>query len=131
MFEIFQKHYPECLDRLYFVNAPWVFSTLWSFASAFIDVRTREKIRFCRSMGLIDVSSDVLPEAYGGRAKFRNLRRAVALVRGGKRAIPDDSDDDDELDVRVPVFHLLKSTLFWLMFMSCLVAWICKVSLGG
>lgn len=88
---------------------------------------------FCRSEELVDVSSEVLPEVYGGRAKFRSLRRAVALVRQGRRAIPDDSgdDDDDERDVRVPVFHLFKSTMFWLMFMSCLVAWISKVCLIG
>ena len=89
----------------------------------FVDVKTREKIIFCRSKESIDVSYDVLPEAYGGRAKFRNLRRAAAIVRQGQRTIPDDSDDDEQ-EVKVPVFHLLKSTIFWMIFSSCFVAWV-------
>lgn len=100
-------------------------------ASVFVDVKTREKIVFCGITELRDSvrSPDVVPEAYGGQAKLRSLRRAVAIVKRarGPAVIPDDDDDvrDGAVRSRVPVlFDPFKSTLFWLLFSVCLTMWL-------
>lgn len=126
VFTLFQQHYPECLSKLYFVNAPFLFWGLWAVACVFLEQKTRDKVEFCRSRGslaLSRLSPDVVPEAYGGRAKLRSLRRAVAMVRQGRMRIPDDSDAEGEEWEQVPI-HPLKSTLFWVLFSLCLVVWV-------
>ena len=102
---------------------------MWSVASLFLDVKTREKIVFCGSTELegLERSPDVVPKAYGGRATLRSLRRAVAIVKRarGPATIPDDHDGALPGDSRVAVrFDPCKSTLFWLLFSVCLVVWV-------
>jgi hypothetical protein len=36
-----QGNYPECLGKLFIVNAPWIFSTAWGFIKGFLDVRVQ------------------------------------------------------------------------------------------
>lgn len=42
-------HYPERLERVYFVNTPWVFSGFYAALSPFIDKKTKAKICFAKT----------------------------------------------------------------------------------
>jgi len=43
---IMQDHYPERMHRCFMLDAPWLFSGMWSALSPFIDPVTRDKICF-------------------------------------------------------------------------------------
>jgi hypothetical protein len=40
-----QSNYPEVLQRVYVVNAPFIFSTVWGVIKGFLDKRVQDKIR--------------------------------------------------------------------------------------
>lgn len=42
-----QAYYPECLHRLYMVNAPTVVKVGWSIAKRWLDKRVQKKVFFC------------------------------------------------------------------------------------
>ena len=42
--KIAQDYYPEQLGQLMIVNAPYLFSTVWSIIKGWLDEKTREKI---------------------------------------------------------------------------------------
>ena len=46
IFDMVQNHYPEHLSALWFMNAPFIFRTVWRSVCAFLQPSTREKIRF-------------------------------------------------------------------------------------
>ena len=39
-----QDCYPECLGKLFIINAPWIFATAWSLIKTFLDKNVQDKI---------------------------------------------------------------------------------------
>ena len=46
IFDLVQNHYPEHLAALWFMNAPFIFRTVWRSVRAFLQSSTRDKIQF-------------------------------------------------------------------------------------
>lgn len=81
-FDIYQSHYPERLEKLYMVNAPFIFNGLWKVVSSFINETTSKKIVFVEKKKaqetLLSVfDADHLPVEYGGTAELVLLEDAV------------------------------------------------------
>jgi len=68
-----QDNYPEMLGKMYVINAPWVFTTVWKFISARLDERQRNKINILGGPDkylpelLKEVDIESLPVALGGK----------------------------------------------------------------
>lgn len=67
---ISQDHYPERLGKLYLINAPWGFSSIFSIVKGFLDPVTVQKI-FVLGSGyqselLAQVPKENLPKDFGG-----------------------------------------------------------------
>ncbi|KAJ4895114.1 Sec14p-like phosphatidylinositol transfer family protein [Raphanus sativus] len=67
-----QDCYPERLDKLYFVRAPYIFMTAWKVIYPFVDTKTRKKIVFVENKKLTptlleDINETQLPDIYGGK----------------------------------------------------------------
>jgi len=66
------NHYPERLDTLYIVNAPWLFKPLWAVISPWLDPLTRAKFRILgadfQTTLRDELGSACLPVEYGGDA---------------------------------------------------------------
>lgn len=67
---ISQNYYPERLGKLYVINAPWGFSTVFSFIKSFLDPVTVAKIHVLGSgyqKALLEqVPKENLPKEFGG-----------------------------------------------------------------
>lgn len=67
---ISQNYYPERLGKLYLINAPWGFSTVWSVVKGWLDPVTVQKIHILgsgyKSELLKQVPAESLPKAFGG-----------------------------------------------------------------
>lgn len=67
---ISQDHYPERLGKLYIINAPWGFSSVFSVIKGFLDPVTVSKIHVLGSGYqkelLAQVPKENLPKAFGG-----------------------------------------------------------------
>ncbi|KAK5661742.1 hypothetical protein OQA88_9843 [Cercophora sp. LCS_1] len=65
-----QNYYPERLGRLYIINAPWGFSSVWNVVKAWLDPVTVEKIHVLgggyQSDLLKQVPAENLPKEFGG-----------------------------------------------------------------
>jgi len=65
-----QNYYPERLGRLYLINAPWGFSSVFSVVKGFLDPVTVEKIHVLgsgyKSELLDQVPAENLPKIFGG-----------------------------------------------------------------
>lgn len=65
-----QNYYPERLGKLYVINAPWGFATVWSVVKGWIDPVTVQKIHILGSGYqkelLSQVPAESLPKAFGG-----------------------------------------------------------------
>lgn len=68
-----QNYYPERLGRLYLINAPWGFSTVFSVIKGFLDPVTVKKIHVLGSTyqkELLDqVPAENLPVIFGGKCE--------------------------------------------------------------
>ena len=68
-----QNYYPERLGRLYIINAPWGFSTVWSVVKGWLDPVTVQKIHILGSGYkkelLAQVPAENLPDEFGGSCK--------------------------------------------------------------
>lgn len=66
-----QNYYPERLGRLYIINAPWGFSTVWNIISGWLDPVTVQKIHVLGSGYqkelLNQVPAENLPVEFGGK----------------------------------------------------------------
>ncbi|PWI72047.1 Sec14 cytosolic factor [Purpureocillium lilacinum] len=67
---ISQNYYPERLGKLYLINAPWGFSTVWSVVKGWLDPVTVAKINILgsgyQSELLKQVPAENLPKEFGG-----------------------------------------------------------------
>ena len=67
---ISQNDYPERLGKLYIINAPWGFSTVWSVVKGWLDPVTVQKIHILgggyKAELLKQIPQDSLPKAFGG-----------------------------------------------------------------
>jgi phosphatidylinositol/phosphatidylcholine transfer protein len=67
-----QNYYPELLGKLYFINCPWVFHTLWSMCKPFLAQATVDKIHILGSSQaelatmVQELGAENLPREYGG-----------------------------------------------------------------
>ncbi|KAK4461079.1 CRAL-TRIO domain-containing protein [Cladorrhinum samala] len=65
-----QNYYPERLGRLYLINAPWGFSTVWNVVKAWLDPVTVEKIHVLgggyQKELLGQIPAENLPKQFGG-----------------------------------------------------------------
>lgn len=68
-----QNYYPERLGRLYLINAPWGFSSVFSVVKGFLDPVTVEKIHVLgggyQKELLSQVPAENLPKAFGGHCE--------------------------------------------------------------
>lgn len=67
---ISQNYYPERLGKMYLINAPWGFSTVWGVVKGWLDPVTVQKIHVLggsyQSELLKQIPAENLPKAYGG-----------------------------------------------------------------
>jgi hypothetical protein len=67
---ISQNYYPERLGKLYVLNAPWGFATVWAFIKRWLDPVTVAKIHILGSGYQTELLSQIpkenLPKQYGG-----------------------------------------------------------------
>ncbi|KAE8392194.1 CRAL-TRIO domain-containing protein [Aspergillus alliaceus] len=65
-----QNYYPERLGKLYMINAPWGFSTVWNVVKGWLDPVTVEKIHVLgsgyKTELLKQVPAENLPKEFGG-----------------------------------------------------------------
>jgi hypothetical protein len=62
-----QAQYPERLQKVFLVNAPYGFETAWSLIRPLLDEKTASKIRFVSTDDLVnDIDCAVLSKTYGG-----------------------------------------------------------------
>ena len=132
VFSLFQAHYPECLHRLYFVNAPFIFWAIWGCVSSFLSPETREKIEFvsARDSALLSrIGPSVLPEAYGGSAFWKPLAESVEHVKRGGIVDPSRQDpgyaytNSCNSTVPIPPFSSA-SVVFWSSFLFGFLLWV-------
>jgi len=66
-----QNRYPECMGKFYIINAPWGFSTVWSFVKPWLDEVTVAKIDIVGSNYkdklLAQIDAENLPKEFGGK----------------------------------------------------------------
>lgn len=70
---ISQNYYPERLGKMYLINAPWGFSTIWSVVKGWIDPVTAKKIHILgsgyQSELLAQIPAENLPVEFGGKCE--------------------------------------------------------------
>lgn len=70
-----QDRYPETMGKFYIINAPWAFSTVWSFIKPWLDEVTVSKISIIGSNykdKLLDqIPPESLPKEFGGTCECR------------------------------------------------------------
>jgi hypothetical protein len=120
-----QNYYPERLGRLYLINAPWGFSTVWGVVKGWLDPVTVQKIHVLGSGYQKDLLSQVpaenLPKEFGGTCECQGgcplsdmgpwreaewAKPAKWETKAGESAIKTGSSEikeGAEADVAVPV----------------------------
>ncbi|KAL9243356.1 hypothetical protein vseg_017252 [Gypsophila vaccaria] len=78
---VMQDCYPERLGKLFIVNAPKIFMTVWKMIYPFIDDNTKTKIVFVdkkqlKSTLLEDIDESQLPDVYGGKLPLTPIQDA-------------------------------------------------------
>lgn len=68
-----KDYYPECLGSMFFINAPMLFSGVWSGIKIFLDPNTQKKIKILssnyKSELLNYIDEENMPSFFGGRAE--------------------------------------------------------------
>lgn len=81
-FQLLQAYYPERLAKLFFLNMPGFFVSVWRMISRFLEKATLEKIVIVsnedeREQLFKEIGAEVLPEEYGGQAKLVPIQDVV------------------------------------------------------
>ncbi|KAK5577630.1 hypothetical protein RB653_002573 [Dictyostelium firmibasis] len=72
MVELFQKFYPESLQKCLILNAPWIFMGIWHIIKHWLDPNTASKVTFVKSKQLVDyIPKDQLETSYGGTSTYK------------------------------------------------------------
>ncbi|CAM6095176.1 unnamed protein product [Calypogeia fissa] len=71
VFDFLQAHYPERIQKIFLIHAPYIFWGAWKIVNKFIDKRTRDKIVFVEDKNLEavlskDIETAQLPKFCGG-----------------------------------------------------------------
>ncbi|XP_071735764.1 CRAL-TRIO domain-containing protein YKL091C-like [Rutidosis leptorrhynchoides] len=74
-FQFLQAYYPERLERLYVLNMPSFFVSVWKMISYFLEKATLDKIVIVtneeqRKRFVMEIGTEALPEEFGGEAKL-------------------------------------------------------------
>ncbi|KAB5594630.1 hypothetical protein CTheo_1952 [Ceratobasidium theobromae] len=71
--KIGQDYYPECMGKFYIINAPYLFSTVWTFVKPWLDEVTVAKIAILggkyKDTLLEQIPKENLPSEFGGTCK--------------------------------------------------------------
>ncbi|PWN46600.1 putative SEC14-phosphatidylinositol/phosphatidylcholine transfer protein [Violaceomyces palustris] len=66
-----QHYYPETMGKFYIINAPYIFTTVWSVIKGWLDPVTVEKIKILGSGYVSELAQQIplenLPESLGGK----------------------------------------------------------------
>ena len=85
--KIAQDYYPETMGACYVVNAPMLFSFLWSIVKGFLDERTRSKVRIIgsnyREVLLENIDAENLPDFLGGTCTCSHVEGGCLYSRAG------------------------------------------------
>ncbi|XP_021593670.1 CRAL-TRIO domain-containing protein YKL091C isoform X2 [Manihot esculenta] len=81
-FQVLQGYYPERLAKLFILNMPRFFVSVWKMISRFLDKATLEKIVIVskeeeRRNLIKEIGEDTLPEEYGGRSNLVALQDVI------------------------------------------------------
>ena len=68
--EIYQNHYPECMGKLFIINAPWGFASIFNLIKGWLDPVTVAKIAVLggnyQGALLAQIPAENLPKEFGG-----------------------------------------------------------------
>lgn len=66
--DVFEAHYPECLEKIFIFNAPWIFQTMWNIIKGWFDPVVASKITFVKDLSEITEFIDIsqIPTFMGG-----------------------------------------------------------------
>lgn len=69
--KIGQDYYPECMGKFYIINAPYLFSTIWTLIKPWLDEVTVRKIQIMsnghKAELLKQIPEENLPAQFGGK----------------------------------------------------------------
>ncbi|CAH2350042.1 phosphatidylinositol transfer protein Csr1p [[Candida] railenensis] len=70
--DVFEAHYPECLEKIFIFNAPWIFQTMWNIIKGWFDPVVASKITFVKDISEITEFIDIsqIPSFMGGEAEY-------------------------------------------------------------
>ncbi len=92
-----QSHYPERLHCLIVLDAPWLFRTLWSAISVFVDPVTSNKVLPARRPARAAKKRDLVDCARVGRLHAQ-IRFVTDRKSEATRAVLNQFVADDQLD---------------------------------
>ena len=99
-----QDNYPECLGKLFIVNAPWIFSTVWSIIKGFLDKNVQDKIRILSASTqtqilLDEIGAEYVPRYLGGELESEGPSETPTCDPSGYiTPLQQEFDELDDLD---------------------------------
>lgn len=81
-FQFLQAYYPERLAKLFILDMPWFFVSVWKVVSRFLEKATLQKVVIVtneeeRKNFVKEIGEESLPEVYGGEAKLVALQDVI------------------------------------------------------
>lgn len=70
--DVFEAHYPECLEKIFIYNAPWIFQTMWNIIKGWFDPVVASKITFVNTIEEIGefIDPEQLSTMMGGEDSY-------------------------------------------------------------